>query len=194
MKDENTAKKPTARAAKRRKSAAAVPKGHQNWPAQTVEMREIGDLKLNDHNPREHTLDQIEQISASMERFGWTIPVLVDEENVIIAGHGRVRAARLKGWRQAPVMVARGWTSEQKRAYLMADNQIAANSSWDRKMVQGELRSLMAADFDVALIGFSEAELSKLMIDPKKASTDQPEEFTVQVCPTCGRAKRKVEE
>lgn len=157
-------------------------------------MIDLGLIRLNDHNPREHTLEQIEQISRSMDQFGWTIPMLVDEDSVLLAGHGRLRAARLKGWKEGPVMRARGWTPEQKRAYLIADNQIAANSTWDRKRLQSELRSLQVSSFDVQLLAFSQEELNKLMVDPSTLKGNgQPEEFTSVVCPTCGHAKRKVD-
>lgn len=165
------------------------------WPAGEVEIIDLKLLTLNEHNPRDHTLDQIEQISRSMDQFGWTIPMLIDEENVLLAGHGRLRAARLKGWTQGPAVRARGWSPEQKRAYLIADNQIASNSSWDRKRLQAELRNLGSSTFDMSVLAFSADDLAKLMVDPAQhKGTGAPEEFTSVVCPTCGHAKRKVEQ
>lgn len=163
------------------------------WPAQEIKLIPISQLVLNEHNAHVHTLEQIEQISRSMDEFGWTIPVLVDEKNVILGGHGRVRAARLKGWTEAPIVTARGWSEEQKRAYLIADNKIAENASWDRKRLQLELRGLIAADFNVALVGFSDEELGKLMVEPTAATVGVVQEVTMQICPTCGRGKRKVD-
>lgn len=165
------------------------------WPAGAVEIVDLKTLVLNEHNPRDHTLDQIEQISRSMDQFGWTIPMLIDEDNILLAGHGRLRAARLKGWTQGPAVRARGWSPEQKRAYLIADNQIASNSSWDRKRLQAELRNLQGSTFDLSVLAFSADDLAKLMVDPTAhKGTGQPEEFTSVVCPTCGHAKRKVEQ
>lgn len=171
-------------------------KGKKSWIAQELRTVKLSEVLLNDHNPREHTLEQIEQISRSMDKFGWTVPMLLDENFVLLAGHGRVRAARLKGWTEGPAIVANGWSEEQKRAYLIADNQIAANSSWDRKQLQGEIRALMASNFDIPLLGFSDLDLKKLILDPASMTGEpqKPEEVTMQICPTCGRAKRKVEE
>lgn len=171
----------------------AAKKARKIWQAQEIVTVKLSELQLNEHNPREHTLEQIEQISRSMDAFGWTIPMLIDENKVLLAGHGRVRAARLKGWVEGPAIFARGWSEDQKRAYLIADNQIAANSTWDRKRLQSELRGLMAADFDMDLLGFSDEEFGKLVIDPVAVTPGQPQEVTMQICPTCGRGKRKVE-
>jgi ParB-like chromosome segregation protein Spo0J len=101
------------------------------WPAASVEMRDIADLVPYSHNSRTHSPEQIEQIAASMREWGWTNPVLVDEDGMIIAGHGRIEAGRVLGLSQVPVMVARGWSEAQKRAYVIADNQLALNAGWD---------------------------------------------------------------
>lgn len=167
--------------------------GQRLWPASAPEMRKISDLRLRDENPRSHTLDQIEQISDSIKRWGWTIPVLIDESGLIIAGHGRVRAARLMGYTEAPCVVARGWTEDEKRAYVIADNQIAQNSEWDQKRLRTELRALVAADFDLPLIGFTDGELTKLMVDPSAIGrSSAPEEVTMYRCPACGKLNRKL--
>jgi ParB-like chromosome segregation protein Spo0J len=164
----------------------------RQWPAALTEMRPIASLTLRETNPRAHSLEQIEQISASMRRFGWTMPVLIDESGVILAGHGRVRAARLMGKTEAPCVIARGWTEEEKQAYVITDNQLAANSEWDRKRLGGELRKLVAADFDMTLIGFGDDELSALVIDTKKPGAEdaEPEDVHMKRCPTCGSLRR----
>lgn len=155
-------------------------------------IRKISELKLRDTNPRTHSLEQIEQISASMKKFGWTIPILVDENDVILAGHGRVRAARLMGYTEAPVVIARGWSEEDKRAYVITDNQLAANSEWDTKRLRSELRALTAADFNMELVGFTDEELSKLVLDTDaEKKLAEPDEYTVVKCPHCGRTSRK---
>ena len=89
-----------------------------------------------------------------MREWGWTNPVLIDDDGGIIAGHGRVMAARTLGYTEAPVMVADGWSDEQRRAYVLADNQLALNAGWDDDLLRFELDALGAAGFDLDLIGF----------------------------------------
>lgn len=145
-----------------------LPRGAEvTWPASEVELWDIERIKPRPNNPRTHSNEQIEQIAASMREWGWTNPVLVDEDGVIIAGHGRVLAARKNGYPQAPVMVAAGWTPEQIRAYVIADNKLAENAGWDDKLLAAELMALTNADFQMELIGFSDEELKKLAADPE---------------------------
>lgn len=157
-------------------------------------MRPIGSLVLRTENPRVHTLEQIEQLSASMRRWGWTMPVLVDEESRVIAGHGRLRAARLMGFTEAPVVVCRGWSEDEKRAYVIADNQLASNSEWDAKKLRVELRALVASDFDVQLIGISDDDLQKLVLDPAEQPAGEPTDVHMKRCPTCGGLRRQTPE
>jgi ParB-like chromosome segregation protein Spo0J len=93
-----------------------------NWPADKVERRPLTSLVPYARNARTHTPAQVAQIAASMKEWGWTNPVLVDEDAQILAGHGRVLAANLLGIRDVPVMIAEGWSEAQKRAYVIADN------------------------------------------------------------------------
>lgn len=180
---------------KRGKTAAPEKPAARLWPARMGEIRPIQQLKLRDENPRSHSLEQIEQIAESIKRWGWTMPVLVDENDLIIAGHGRVRAARLMGFTEAPVVVAKGWSEEEKRAYVIADNQIAQNSDWDPKRLRAELRALVAADFNLELVGFTDQELSKLTIDaPAAPASTEPTELTMVRCQTCGHLSRKVDQ
>jgi ParB-like chromosome segregation protein Spo0J len=86
-------------------------------------------------NARTHSDEQVAQIAASIKEWGWTTPILVDEGGQIIAGHGRVSAARTLGVKDAPVMVATGWTEAQKRAYVLADNKLALNAGWDNELL-----------------------------------------------------------
>jgi ParB-like chromosome segregation protein Spo0J len=104
---------------------------------------------------------------------------------VIIAGHGRVLAARSLGFDGVPVMIARGWTDAQKRAYVIADNQIAANAGWDEELLALELDELRDLSFDLGLVGFERAELNDLIGTPNLGSVHEPEACR---CPRCGHA------
>jgi DNA modification methylase len=128
------------------------------WPADRVERRPLEALVPYARNARTHSAAQVDQIAASMKEWGWTNPVLVDEAGQIIAGHGRVLAARKLGLAEVPVMVAEGWTDAQKQAYVLADNQLALNAGWDADMLTDELRALKGAGFDLDLIGFSDID------------------------------------
>ena len=142
------------------------------WPADKVERRAVADLIPYARNARTHSDAQVAQIAASIAEWGWTTPVLVDETGSIIAGHGRVMAARKLGISDVPVMVAAGWTEAQKRAYVLADNQLALNAGWDAEMLKVELTDLAGAGFDVGLIGFSQDELTKLSGSKTEGLTD----------------------
>ena len=111
------------------------------------ELRDIGALKFR-RNARVHVAQQIALIRRAMEEFGWTTPVLIDEDDVVIAGYGRIEAARELGLSQAPVVVARGWSEAQKKAYMLADNQIALAAGWDEEILKLELDELELMQFD----------------------------------------------
>jgi len=137
-------------------------KSATEWPAASVEMRAIASLVPYARNSRTHSVEQIDQIAASMREWGWTNPVLVDETGMIIAGHGRILAAQKLDLTEAPVMTARGWSEGQKRAYVIADNKLALNAGWDMEKLAVEIGDLQGAGFDVNLIGFTEEELAKM--------------------------------
>jgi DNA modification methylase len=145
-------------------------KSLKKWPADSVERRSVSGLIPYANNARTHSDAQVAQIAASMKEWGWTNPVLVDEAGTIIAGHGRVLAARKLGIEDVPVMVADGWTEAQKRAYVLADNQLAANAGWDNDLLKIELQGLKDWDFDLSLIGFD--NLDALLADPTEGLTD----------------------
>jgi len=107
-----------------------------------------------------------------MKEWGWTNPVLADEAGGVIAGHARILAARQLGYGEVPVMVARGWSDAQKRAYVIADNQLALNAGWDRELLGLELGELKLGGFDLALTGFGELELGDLLADRTQGLTD----------------------
>jgi ParB family transcriptional regulator, chromosome partitioning protein len=145
-----------------------------NWPADKVERRGIKSLIPYAKNARTHSDAQVAQIAASMKEWGWTNPILVDEEGVIIAGHGRLLAAQRLGLDEAPVMVAEGWTEAQKRAYTLADNKLALNAGWDDEILRLELSDLDAAGFGWAGIGFDEKEWMGTQFDAGAALDEMP--------------------
>ena len=114
-------------------------------------------------NSRTHSDAQIAQIAASIKEFGWTNPILVDAENGIIAGHGRLMAARKLGYKDVPVIELKDMTETQKRAYVIADNQLALNAGWDFSLLSLEVADLKENDFDLDLLGFDPKELEKLL-------------------------------
>ena len=116
--------------------------------------RKVDDLIPYARNSRTHSDAQVAQIAASVREFGWTNPVLVDGENGIIAGHGRVLAARKLGMEEVPCIELAGLSDTQRRAYIIADNKLALNGGWDDELLALELGELHAADFDMALLGF----------------------------------------
>lgn len=132
----------------------------QNWPADRIERRRVADLVPYARNARTHSASQVAQIADSIKQWGWTVPVLIGSDNGIIAGHGRVEAAKLLGFEEVPVVVAEGWSPEQRRAYILADNQLPQNAGWDFDLVAQELSELDDAGFDVTQIGFSTAEMT----------------------------------
>ena len=144
---------------------------HGPWP-DTVQRRPIADLIPSARNARTHSDAQVAQIAASIREWGWTSPVLIDAAGTLIAGHGRVLAARQLGLTEVPAMTATGWTDAQIAAYRLADNQLALNAGWDGDMLRGELEALKALDFDLALTGFSDDELAGWLVEPTPGLTD----------------------
>lgn len=97
-----------------------------------------------------------------MREFGWTTPVLVDETDTVLAGYGRIEAAKILGLTHVPVVVATGWSEAQKKAYMLADNQIAIRAGWDETLLKLELDDLKLMDFDLGLIGFDKRDMVNL--------------------------------
>lgn len=162
------------------------------WPADRVERRPITELVPYARNARTHSDQQVDQIAASIREFGWTIPVLVDEEGTLIAGHGRILAAQKLGLDDVPVMVATGWSEAKKRAYRIADNRIPLNASWDMELLQLEVQDLAGDGFDLGLIGFDETELAQFfetapeVIPPDDFPEKDETLETEHECPKCG--------
>ena len=131
--------------------------------ADRIELWPIDRLRPYERNPRTHSDEQVDQIAASMVEFGWTNPVLVDEQGGILAGHGRLLAARKLGLDEIPVIRFEHLSEAQKRAYLIADNQLTLNSGWDDELLAAELAWLRDERFDLDLIGFDASELERLL-------------------------------
>ena len=122
-------------------------------------------------NSRSHSESQVAQIAGSIREFGFTNPVLIDAENGIIAGHGRVMAAGVLGLASVPCIRLAHLTETQKRAYIIADNKLALNAGWDEEMLGLELADLREDDFDLGLLGFSDDEIGAFDVD----EADMPE-------------------
>ena len=128
-----------------------------------VEYRKVEALIPYARNPRTHAESQIAKIAASIVEYGWTNPILVDGDNGIIAGHGRLAAARKLGLDQVPVIELAHLTVAQKRALVIADNRLALDAGWDEEMLALELADLSEAGYDLALTGFEDAEIEALL-------------------------------
>ena len=128
-----------------------------------IELRQVAALMPYEKNARTHSAAQIAQIAASIEQFGWTNPILVDADNRIIAGHARLAAATKLKMSEVPTIVLDQLTDIQRKALVIADNQLALNAGWDEELLRVELQALRAEDFHVDLLGFSEFELAGLL-------------------------------
>jgi len=127
-------------------------------------------------NSRTHSEDQVNQIASSIKEFGFNNPVLIDEQNGIIAGHGRVLAAQKLGMEEVPTICLSHLSDAQRRAYVIADNKLAMNAGWDDDALQAEIDRLKDDDFDISLLGFDEEELDGIFDDePIEGLTDEDE-------------------
>jgi DNA modification methylase len=128
-----------------------------------IEQIEVSKLIPYAKNSRTHDDAQVAQIAASIKEFGWTNPILIDGDKGIIAGHGRLMAARKLGLTKVPVIELKDMTEAQKKAYVIADNKLAMNAGWDMDFLKLELQDLEDADFDLSLTGFDDKELDQLL-------------------------------
>ena len=138
-----------------------------------IKYKPIGDLIPYARNSRTHSEAQVAQIAASIKEFGWTNPVLLDGENGIIAGHGRVMAAQKLGEKQVPTIELSHLDEHQKRAYIIADNKLALNAGWDDEILALEIDDLKDAGFDLELLGFTNAELDAMNPEVIEGLTDE---------------------
>ncbi len=150
--------------------------------ADRIEIWPTDKLVPYDKNPRTHSTEQINQIAASIAEFGFLNPILVDTGAGIIAGHGRLQAAKQIGLAQVPVAVLDHLTEAQKRAYVIADNKLALNAGWDEDLLRTEMSTLLAENFDLPVIGFSDDELAALLAEPNVAE-GQTDEDSVPEAP-----------
>ncbi|WP_066015954.1 MULTISPECIES: ParB/Srx family N-terminal domain-containing protein [Endozoicomonas] len=142
--------------------------------------RKVSDLIPYVNNSRVHDEEQIIQICSSIKEFGFTNPVLIDESNGIIAGHGRLMAAKKLNLKTVPCIVLAGLSEAQKKAYIIADNAIPLNASWDMEKLALEVDALQAEDFDLSLLGFKDDFMVSLFDDPEPVPEQKPngEEYT----------------
>jgi DNA modification methylase len=128
-----------------------------------ISQRQVTDLIPYAKNSRTHSDAQVAQIAASIKEFGWTNPILVDGSNGIIAGHGRLMAARKLGMTEVPIIELSGMTDTQKKAYIIADNQLALNSGWETSLLSIELEELKTEGFNLDILGFNQKELDAIL-------------------------------
>ncbi len=143
-----------------------------------IEMIAISDLKPWARNARTHSKKQVRQIAESIESFGFTNPVLIDERRTILAGHGRVEAAKYLGRHDVPCLRLDYMSEDEKRAYVLADNKLALNAGWDEDLLAAELGALMSADleFDVSITGFSIPEIDGVLASVAPEDPGDPED------------------
>ncbi|WP_209346791.1 DNA methyltransferase [Pontixanthobacter sp. CEM42] len=140
--------------------------------SQQLVEQEVTALKPCSRNARTHSKKQIKQIASSIERFGFTNPVLVSDSGGIIAGHGRVEAAKLIGMKTVPTLALSHLSEVERRAYVLADNKLALNAGWDRDILAIEFQGLIDLDFDLEITGFSLAEIDFTLDEASEASPD----------------------
>ena len=157
-----------------------------------IQYRPVSDLVPYERNPRTHSDEQVARIAASIREFGFTNPVLLDGGNGVIAGHGRLLAARELGMESVPCIDLGHLTPEQKRAYLIADNRLALGAGWDEELLRLELTELKDADFNLDLIGFDPSEILDLLegkdIEQREYDESAADDVELVTCPKCGHS------
>ena len=160
---------------------------------QEIVHKPIADLIPYANNARTHSDEQVAQIAASIKEFGFTNPILLDGTNGIIAGHGRLMAARKLGMDTVPCIELSHLSEAQKKAYILADNRLAMNSGWDTQLLTLELKSLDDEGFDLEMLGFDADELRELMSDVNFDPATEDEQGKLDeldpkwiICPKCG--------
>ena len=142
----------------------------------TIQSVPLSTFKLNPRNARTHSKKQIRQIANSITAFGFVVPLLIDEDGLIIAGHGRLKAARMLGLQEAPAVVLDGLSEAKKRALLIADNKIAENAGWDREQLAAEIPELtdllIEENLDISITAFEAVEIDQIVADFEKDSRD----------------------
>ncbi|MCZ5495930.1 ParB/Srx family N-terminal domain-containing protein [Escherichia coli] len=137
-----------------------------------IEYLPVGKLLRYAKNSRTHSDEQVEQLVNSIREFGFTNPVLIDEKNELIAGHGRLAAAEILEMDKVPAIRLSNLSEKQKKAYRIADNKLALNAGWDMQLLAEEVKELMDDDFDIDLLGFNDAELDEMLSDEQPQEED----------------------
>lgn len=150
----------------------------QQWPASKVYIWPISKIVPYERNPRQHPQDQIDLLAESMKSDGVTAPILVDEKGIILAGHGRLAAAKQNGFEKYPVVIAEGWSEQKKAAVRLKDNQIALLSTYDNDLLRLELTDLKLHGYDLKELGFTDVQLVSFLAAPRPDNDpeDVPEE------------------
>src|ERR1700738_1608110 len=149
----------------------------------TIEPMALTRLRPFTTNARTHSKKQVRQIADSIRKFGFTNPVLIGDDDEIIAGHGRVEAAKLIGLQTVPAVRLAQLDAAQRRAYVLADNKLALNAGWDRELLAMELEALIDLDFGVEITGFSLAEAELVIEDAREASAEPEQDAEDAVAP-----------
>jgi len=159
-----------------------------------ITQKKVTELIPYVNNSRTHSDTQVAQIAASIKEFGWTNPILVDGTNGIIAGHGRLLAARKLGFKEVPTIELADLTEIQRKAYVIADNRLALNAEWDNQLLTLELNELLADGFAMDILGFDSEEISKLLDEPDFQPATEEEQGKLDeldpkwiACPHCGK-------
>jgi len=148
-----------------------------------IEWKDVQGLTPYARNSRTHSDEQVAQICASIKEFGWTNPILIDDELTIIAGHGRLLASQRLSLKEVPTITLTGLTEAQKRAYVIADNRLALNAGWDNDMLAIELKDLADEGFDLDLTGFDTKEIDALLAEADKIEDGLTDEDAVPELP-----------
>lgn len=148
-----------------------------------IEWKDVQGLTPYARNSRTHSDEQVAQICASIKEFGWTNPILIDDESTIIAGHGRLLASQRLSLKEVPTITLTGLTEAQKRAYVIADNRLALNAGWDNDMLAIELKDLADEGFDLDLTGFDTKEIDALLAEADKVENGLTDEDAVPELP-----------
>jgi len=153
-----------AKGAPKDSSSAARPVARGSADTMKIVQKPVDKLIPYVKNSRTHSDEQVAQIAASIKEFGWTNPILVDGENGIIAGHGRLMAARKLGYTEVPTIELKDLTETQRKAYIIADNRLALNAGWDNEMLTIELNDLLADGFALEMLGFDAGIVEQLLM------------------------------
>jgi len=159
-----------------------------------IETRSVADLIPYAANSRTHSDAQVAQIAASIKEFGWTNPILIDDDNTIIAGHGRLLAARKLGMEEVPAIILDHLTKAQQRALVIADNQLALNAGWDMDMLKAEIEDLSLESFNLDLLGFDDKFLDSLNADAfeeTRIAEEQSVEAVFEIAVTCANEEEQ---